>query len=70
MRWILKTVYKKCWKREAQVLSCLIWIGVNSDMSSIMQCCGIIDVEGTQLSSEERFWQALHGLYIITSFSS
>ena len=64
MRWILRTVYKECRKGEAQVLSCLTWIRANSDTGSIMQCCGIIDVEGTQLSSEERFWQALHGLYI------
>jgi hypothetical protein len=30
----------------------------------IMQCCGIIDVEGTTVSNETKVFQALHGLYI------
>ena len=70
MRWILRTVYKECRKWEAQVLSCLTWIRANSDTGSIMQCCGIIDVEGTQLSSEERFGKHCMGsIYLILKLS-
>jgi len=29
-----------------------------------MQCCGIIDVDGEAIPSEEKFFQALNGLYI------
>lgn len=37
----------------------------NVDCSeSVMQCCGIIDVEGTTVSNEAKVFQALQGLYI------
>jgi len=33
-------------------------------LDSVMQCCGIIDVEGTTVSNEAKVFQALHGMYI------
>jgi hypothetical protein len=33
-------------------------------LDSVMQCCGIIDVEGTTVSNEAKVFQALHGIYI------
>src|SRR2546423_14510825 len=33
-------------------------------LDSVMQCCGIIDIEGTTVSKEAKVFQALHGIYI------
>lgn len=33
-------------------------------LGSVMQCCGIIDVEGTTVSNEAKVFQALQGIYI------
>jgi hypothetical protein len=38
---------------------------VKADNSeSMMQCCGIVDVEGTTVSNEAKVFQALNGIYI------
>lgn len=43
----------------------LSYLSLCSDSTlPVMQCCGVVDVEGTQVVSEEKFWQALHGLYV------
>ena len=37
---------------------------INIDASALMQCCGVLDVEGTTVSAEQKINQALHGIYL------